>query len=180
MTYRNIICLIFSSLLAGLLAAQPASAEDRRDREMKIKAAFLHKFTKFITWPDTAGSTLTICLLEDDPFEGSLQKIAILESPTVEVVRIVDLSELSVPGICHLLYLDSAARTPVEKLLGAVRNRSIVTVSDRIGFVASGGIIELFEESNNVFFKINLAVAQRENVKISSRLLSLAKELVTK
>jgi hypothetical protein len=53
-----------------------------------------------------------------------------------------------------------------------------VTVSDIQDFAKVGGIIELYEDGVNISFIINQRKAQELGVRISSKLLFLAKEVI--
>ena len=50
-----------------------------------------------------------------------------------------------------------------------------MTVGESEGFAALGGIINLTVEGSTVHFEVNQRAAQRAGLKISSKLLSLAK-----
>ncbi|MBL7215949.1 MAG: YfiR family protein, partial [Phycisphaerae bacterium] len=52
-----------------------------------------------------------------------------------------------------------------------------LTISDLVGFAKRGGIIGFVEDNNKIRFEINLDAAQKENIKIRSQLLTLAKEV---
>ena len=51
----------------------------------------------------------------------------------------------------------------------------VLTVSDGKGFSLAGGIIELYVEGGRMRFAINLDAADRSGLRLSSRLLGLAK-----
>jgi hypothetical protein len=50
-----------------------------------------------------------------------------------------------------------------------------LTVGESEGFAALGGIINLTVEGNTVHFEVNQLAAERAGLKISSKLLSMAK-----
>jgi hypothetical protein len=51
----------------------------------------------------------------------------------------------------------------------------VLTVGDGRGFAQAGGIIELYVEAARIRFAINVDAAERSGVRLSSRLLGLAK-----
>ena len=59
--------------------------------------------------------------------------------------------------------------------LDAIRTLPVLTVSDGKGFASAGGIIELYVEDGRMRFAINVDAAERTRLRISSRLLGLAK-----
>jgi len=52
---------------------------------------------------------------------------------------------------------------------------SVFTVADQEGFAKAGGIANFFRAENRIRFEINPRAAQKAGLKISSRLLRLAK-----
>ena len=60
-------------------------------------------------------------------------------------------------------------------LFKALEGHSVLTVSDMEGFAQQGGVINLVIRNQRLGFEINEDAAQRANLKISSKLLKLAK-----
>jgi hypothetical protein len=59
--------------------------------------------------------------------------------------------------------------------LSDIRTLPILTISDARDFSHAGGIIELYVEDGHMRFAINVDAAERTGLRISSRLLGLAK-----
>ena len=57
----------------------------------------------------------------------------------------------------------------------AIKTLPVLTVSDGKGFSQAGGIIELYVEGGRMRFAINVDAAERSGLRLSSRLLGLAK-----
>ena len=51
----------------------------------------------------------------------------------------------------------------------------MLTVGETEGFAARGGVINLTVEENKVHFEVNVLAADRAGLKISSKLLAIAK-----
>jgi hypothetical protein len=69
---------------------------------------------------------------------------------------------------------DAETRRGAERL-GSLKTLPVLTVSDRKGFAESGGIIELYVDGGRVRFAINVDAVERSGLRLSSRLLGLAK-----
>ena len=71
--------IVFSCAVAGFGIASPVRAQVI-NREYKLKAAFLYKFTTYIRWPDgsfkDSKSPFVIAVLGPDPVGADLRKIA--------------------------------------------------------------------------------------------------------
>jgi len=172
-----------AGVLAGLLAAlwlfqQPCQAADQSNLEYRVKAAFLLNFTKFIDWPPEAfaepASPITICILGDDPFGRTLDQIVqgqVIDARRVVVQRI---AREQLKG-CQVLFI-SRSEKDFPKVLGSL-SPGILTVGDADGFLHGGGMIGFAIENRRVRFDINQKAAGEANLKISSKLLNVARSV---
>jgi len=142
-----------------------------------LRAAFLYNFAKFTEWPPDSLPTgpLTLCVIDDSAVEGALSELvgnSTINGRTVTISRNASGARLRA---CHLLYVRDAnsgrAAEILEELLGA----PVLTVSNGDEFIRLGGIVGLFLEEGRMRFAINPDAAQRAGVRLSSRLLQLAR-----
>ena len=63
----------------------------------------------------------------------------------------------------------------IVRRLASLRGSSVLTVADVYGFLDGGGMIQFLTENNHVRFAINVDSATRARLKVSSKLLSLAR-----
>jgi hypothetical protein len=75
----------------------------------------------------------------------------------------------------QIVFIGASERPRLEAILDALRETSVLTVSDIPGFAAEGGIVGFVLEDRRVRFEINEQAAQRASLRISSRLLNLAR-----
>ena len=145
--------------------------------ETELKAAFLFSFTKFVEWPAGVARfrQLTICVLGDPPVADALMdavKGQTIEGREIAVSRVN--ADAGLVG-CHVLYLTALNSARSQQILNALKGSPVLTVSDSDQFAETGGIVGLFVEAGKMRFAINVQAAQRARLRISSRLLSLAK-----
>jgi YfiR/HmsC-like len=162
------------------LALQPPvrAAEPAPPLEYQVKAAFLLNFTAFIDWPSpvpvSAPESFDICILGDDPFGAVLDQM--LEGETRQGRKLaVQRVRRPVPPSCRILFVGKT-----EKDLGALLSAlgpGVLTVGDETGFLRAGGMIGFVVENRRVRFDINEAAAARAGLKISSKLLSVARSV---
>jgi len=163
-----------------LLVALPALLEAQTASEYDIKAAFLYNFTKFVDWPSDAfpdPGSLKVCVLGENPFGSSLQTIAgeLVGNRKLTVMRTDSLAR---PAGCQVLFISRSERERVPQILAAVKGSPVLTVGDTRGFADEGVIINFVLEGSKVRFEINTDSAERAGLKISSKLLQLAKRIV--
>jgi hypothetical protein len=169
--------------LAGLLAVMPpALAQSPQLREYQVKAVFLFNFAQFVDWPSSAfpdrQTPLVIGVLGKDPFEGSLEEAVRGETINARPLEIRRFKSVEEVRDCHVLFISNSESAHLERILGALKGRNILTVSDVDGFAERGGMIRFVTEKNKVRFRINLDSAKAAGLTISSKLLRPA-EIVT-
>lgn len=171
-----VIALTVLFLPGGLVGAQEAN-------EYEVKAAYLYNFARFVEWPDTVSpdpnSPVVIAILGKDPFGGEIDRF--IQGKTVNGRQLVikRFSSLEAYEQCHILFVSSSERRNLPRILAAVRNKSILTVSEIDRFAESGGIINFITVENSVRFEINQAAAERVGLKISYKLLRLGRVVRT-
>jgi hypothetical protein len=167
--------------MAGL-AFFPKVAVGQQDSagEYEVKAAMLYNLTRFVEWPSSAypdAQTPTVmCILGQDPFGGSLTSIVTEQMAkggrAVEIRRVRN--DKSIHG-CHVVYISSSERKSIAEIFSNLKGSSVLTVGEMAQFAARGGMIQFSLEEKQVHFEINLDAASRADLKISSRLLVLAR-----
>ena len=148
-----------------------------RPSEYDVEAAYLFNFAKFIRWPsspDRSTSSFAICVIGDDPFGTTLDKIVSGEKIAAKTVvdkRITHLDEIS--G-CSILYISSSEANHLGRILIAAKDLPVLTVSDIPDFIERGGMIQFVLQDNRVRFAVNLEPAQHDGLTLSSDLLKVA------
>jgi hypothetical protein len=173
-------------LILGVIAcgANSASAQTSAS-EYEVKAAFVYNFLKFVDWPTNAfptqNSPYIIAVLGRDPFDnpetgGNFLDSAIngkvINERKIIIQRYEGISEV---GACHLLFISKLEKDRLKDIFASLDEKNILTISETDGFCEQGGVINLVRQGGKVRFEINLQAASRAGLKISSKLLSVAK-----
>jgi hypothetical protein len=160
----------------SLAAGYPPDADKEPTLEYQVKAAFLLNFTKFIEWPPAASADgpFTICVLGDNPFGGALDRM--VEGETAGgrglAVQKIDREQ---PAHCRIVF---AGRS--EKDLSAFLARlgpGTLTVGEDDSFLREGGMIAFVIDNRRVRFDVNLRAAANAGLRISSKLLNVARSV---
>jgi YfiR/HmsC-like len=171
--------------LAGLLtigSARWAEGQANVSGEYQVKAAFLFHFAQFVEWPPEAfkdaASPLTYCTAGEDPFHGALEASFNGKMIGDRPVRVVHFRQPQDIQGCQIVFLGTPEKKFISATLENLRGNPVLTVGESENFVKGGGIIGFFLEDNKVRFDINLDAAERAKLKISARLLTLAKTVI--
>lgn len=169
-------------VLTALGGARSASTQTNPTGEYQVKAAFLFHFAQFVDWPEgtfkDAGSPLTYCTIGEDPFHGALD--ASLNGKTIEAraVRVQHIKQAQQIQGCQVLFIGAAENRLIPEVLTALKGTPVLTVGEAEHFARNGGVIGFLQEENKIRFEINLEAAEHAKLKVSSRLLALAKTVI--
>jgi hypothetical protein len=173
------LLVLLSLLLAGTAATVTAQSSDD---EYRVKAAFLFHFAQLVDWPADAltgtDNSLYLCTFGEDPFQGALESTVEGKVIADRVIRIRHLTRSQDMTGCRILFLGKAQSKRIPMLLADLRNAAVLTVGETPGFLTAGGMICFQLQENKVRFDINLDAAQSAGLKIGSRLLVLAQNVV--
>lgn len=162
--------------------ARPASAQSATPTEYTVKAAFLYHFGQFVDWPAqafrSADAPLTYCILGDDPFQGAIELALSGKRIGSHPTQIRHLTEVREAGVCQVLFVNAAGEKPIAEALDTLKGAPVLTVGESAHFAQEGGMIGFLLEDNKIGFEINLDAAEHAKLKISARLLALAKKVI--
>jgi hypothetical protein len=178
--WRDPSLLLRRTIVAAswLLFSVPYVLGQQKPTDYQVKAAYLYNFGRFVEWPAraaaTKGDSFTVCVLGEDPFGPALD--ATLAGETIDGKNVIA-KRISTPeesSNCQILFVSSAEDGRVNKIIGALDKKAVLTVSDMPRFSQHGGMIQFLLEGNKVRFEVNLTAAQRAGLTLSSELLKIA------
>lgn len=173
-------------LVAACLTAPgvQAQADESGDAtlERRVKAAFLFKFASFIDWPPDAfaqaDSPIRIAVMGDDAMaqdvlEASMNRT--VEGRRVEVRPIAAGDTLD--GV-NILFLRDAAAARLGGSIADLEPRAILVVTESAGGLRRGSVINFVLDGGRVRFDISLDEAARRGIRLSSRLITVARQVL--
>jgi len=170
--------LVVCVLLAALTTAPPPARAGTEGREALVKAAFLYHFLEFVDWPDsvTAGEdgVVRIGVLGSDPFGPKLDEV-FRSSDDVTTFRVLRSTRADDLVDCRLVFVSSDAPEDYRTAIDVLAPLPVLTVAHHEGFAADGGHMNFFVENDRLRFEVNLAATEASGLRLSSRLLKLAR-----
>lgn len=166
--------VVLFAMLLGFAFAAGADDTGVVRREDALKAAYLFNFAKFVDWPGAADGTLTICFRGGRGVQLALSEDLANKRIGAHPLATRSLANGESGAACSVLYVAADAHRLHALPLACEQALPVLTVSDAIGFVHKGGMIELFREGNRLRFNVNVVNARCAGIRISSSLLQLA------
>ncbi len=159
-------------LVCGFL--HPLSGGAATDLEAKVKAAYLFHLIKFVDWPVLPADNFRVCIHGSDAVANLLAELSnrpIRDRP-LSVERDAD------PARCQVLFIGPGEQD-LPELLARSRRSGVLTVSDQSGFARSGGIVGFYKDAGKIKLEINPEAARVANLRISAKLMELARPVST-
>lgn len=158
---------------AVLSAAHPSQAADG-SLEPAIKAVYLFKFAPFVQWPEAARASsadpFLVCIVGADPFGPLLDRAVAGQRVGRRPIAVRRFETVQKSAGCRIMYL-AGSPAQVAEAVRAVRGAPVLTIAEGEG---EGAVIGFVVREQRVRFVVDIHAAADNNLKISSKLLSLA------
>ncbi|WP_342117291.1 YfiR family protein [Pseudoduganella sp. OTU4001] len=141
--------------------------------ERSVKAAFLYKFLGYMEFPSDPGPTLVVGVLGADELAAELVQITSGRNVGNRAISVRNLRDGDSLAGLHVLFVGADAAQPGSALRAAEKNGT-VTVTEQDDGLQTGSVINFRVVDQRVRFEVSLPAAERCNVRLSSRLLSVA------
>lgn len=183
-----------------LLTSAAVWADDDADVEKlsKIKSAYLLNFMKFAAWPDEAfeneRSPIGVAVVGEDTLGEMLDRTFadrhVHDRPIVvrryrfpsprdydsrrqyEEATTEMYAQLN---SMHVVYICQSEDDRIDEILSYVTSKHVMTVGESSRVVRAGVVLGLALEEGRVVFYVNKKSLERQNLRISSKVLNLAK-----
>jgi hypothetical protein len=181
--FFRIFLLLFSLLLVWT-AARSAFAQSPFDgaSEERVKAAYLYKLPNYVEWPALSfarnDSPYVIGIVEADAIANELIKISGGRRINNRPVLVRKLRSGDAPEGVHLLFVGRAERGRIEQIAKSVQSQPILIVTETEGALGQGSMINFVKTDDRIRIEVSLDTAEKSGLKLSSRLLAIAVNVV--
>jgi hypothetical protein len=161
----------------GLCFAAQTSAQ--AVAESQVKAAYLYNFAKFVEWPSEVfrnpEDPAVICVIGDERTSDVLESAV---SGKKANGRPVEARRPHSPAdfkSCQVLFIGFPDKERIAELLNALQRSKVLTVGQSDQFIPLGGMINLAIKHATIELEIDPEASNAAGLKISSRLLVVAR-----
>lgn len=169
------LCSILAAAVALSVTGGRAGGEPAVN---DVKAEMLVNVAKFVEWPAQRGGSrgqLMFVILGEDELAGTIAALLSTKSIRGRQVFVRCVRRLADVKDAQVLFVAASEQKRIPEALLAVQGLSVLTVADVSGFAAMGGMVEFVQQGDKVRLEINPTSAERARLKISAKLLALAK-----
>jgi hypothetical protein len=176
-------CALSVVLAVGLASPRPAQADAQAD-EYRVKAAFLYKFGGYVEWPDRsfarADSPVAIGVMGADALADELAQIVSGRNVNGRPVLVRKLRPGDPIAGLHILFIGRVDRGRLAEILAAAKGQALLTVTESEEGLELGSMINFVVVENKVRFDVAPPPSESDNLKISTRLLGVARKVVSR
>ena len=162
-------------LFAAIVAPRGAHALP----EPQIKAAFIYRFTQFVTWPDDAfagkDEPFIVATVGDDSLTATLQQVMAGRVVNGRPIVVVHFASVDRIEHCHLLFVPASQQRTAPAILAKDGNAPVLTVGDGDEFMNQGGAIRLFVEDSRMKFEVDPDVLGAAGLKAGAQLMKVGR-----
>lgn len=169
-------------LVAGGAGECAAQADEAQAAEYRVKAAFLYKFGSFVEWPPDAFARpeipFVIGVIGADELADELAQVVAGRSVSGHPITVRKLRRGSSLAGLQVLFIGRADGGRLAEILAPAKGQPMLTVTESEGALAHGSVINFVVVGDKVRFDVALPPAELGNLKISARLLAVARRVI--
>ena len=167
------VCATAFCSVVELAYAQSAS------NEAEVKAAFVYNFLKFVDWPPAslprADQPLTVAIIGEGRVADAAASLLEGKKVSVHPLAVIRVKPGDPLSDVHAVFITGADHKEAQRTLASMAAAPVLTISDDAHFASRGGMIGLYVEDRRVRFEVNTDAADARGLRVSSRLLALAR-----
>lgn len=149
--------------------------------EYQVKAAFLCKFGSYVEWPAQAfgggDAPFIIGVAGTDAVADELRRIAANQTVNGRPLGVRQIGRGDAVDALHVLFIARSAAARTAELLAAVQRLAVLTVTEEERESGVAGMINFVVVDDKVRFDVALQAAEARQLKISARLLQVARRV---
>jgi hypothetical protein len=169
--------------IAMLIVAWPGSnglAAEARDQsqlsEAQVRAGFLYNCAIFVAWPSTAFTSDEFVIgIAGDHVLSEVIKEMQGQKVNGRTLRVVPVRSNDDLAKVHILFVAGTDSTAMRRMLAEVGRAPILTVGEHDSFTTDGGVVRLYTDQGRLRFEINTTHAEDAGLRVSAKMLGLAK-----
>ncbi len=162
------------ALWQGVVSSLPAQAVDAVS-EGSLKAAIVYNIPLFVEWPAETKTNFNFCVYGKSPLLDALRQ---LEGKSIKgrKLSVIQFNDQSDATDCQaLVILGGLANPKRAELISKLQNKALLIIAEDAAPPPSEVMINLLVVNGKIIFEANPELAKSVGLKLSSKLLRLAK-----
>jgi hypothetical protein len=180
-TWRRAIwlrCLMVAMMVCAGLGSWVQAVAGEWANEYQLKAAFVYKLMSFVEWPaNVVGGRMIVGFAGEGAMATSLMDSINGKRLGAVPIQVRNVRTPAEMRECNVLIVGYPDHSRTQETLSYVKNMNMLTIGDGEEFARMGGMVALVPYQNTFHITVNPRAVERAHLKLSAKLLSLAKLL---
>lgn len=180
---RRALAAVLAIVSGTLLGGSPAGAAEEPTLEHRVKAAFLYQFVGYVEWPPRSftlpDAPVVIAVMGADAVAAELRQVVTGRTAGGRKVAVKQVRPGEPLAGVHILFIGSAESARLAQVAQSAQPRPVLTVTEAEGALEQGSMINFVIVDRRVRFEVALDSAERNGLRLSSRLLAVAQQVRT-
>jgi hypothetical protein len=159
-------------LIAGMIGSGSVFAQQKPVHE--IYSMMVFNFVKYIQWPDGGTGEFVIGIAGNNEMYKTMSEWYTGSKFGGRSCVIKKIESSFDAASCHVLFLDKSRSGEFEKVQSAVKGKSTLLITDKIGLGEKGSGINFKVVDNKLKFELNQKVLEASNLRVAGALTSMA------
>ncbi|MGZ4035604.1 MAG: YfiR family protein [Bacteroidia bacterium] len=170
---KILFILVSVLLLSSWMVVMPDQSEEANAH---VKAIYIYNFTKYIEWPENykEGNFVVGVLGTNAPLINELNKMAQSKTVGTQKFEIKNVTSLADVAKCHIIYILTDNSSQLSDVIGKVKGKSALIVTDKIGLATKGAAINFIIDGNKQKIELNRSNLEKYKLKVASTLVEMS------
>ncbi len=180
---RGARAALLLALLAplGWLSPSPVHAQiasDAQTNERSVMAAYIYRFITYVEWPASAypnaDAPIVIGVVNADDIAAELEQVVQGRTALNRRLQVRRLALGDAWTGVNVLFIGGENAAKFLQAAKTLTDRSVLTITGVDRGIEHGSVINFVHVDGRVRFEVNVAVAEKSGLRLSSRLLTVA------
>ena len=180
--YKGIAYALVSFILATALFLPMTRLRAQAYSDVNIKAAYIYKLGKFVTWAGQKHMPINFCYMESSRLaeeESVGRSFARFVKGKSAEWRVHEIRNAGALENCDILFISESEESALESVLSKAADKDILTISDAKRFIYKDGMLGfILDDQNRVKMEANLKNIKKTGVMVGAVVLELMQEVV--
>ena len=165
----------------GWLSSWPTQAQvvsDAHSNERSVMAAYIYRFITYVEWPASAfpnaEAPIVIGVVNADDIAAELEQVVRGRTALNRRLQVRRLALGDAWTGVNVLFIGGEAAPKFLQAAKMLPERSVLTITGVDRGIEHGSVINFVQVDGRVRFEVNVAVAEKSGLRLSSRLLTVA------
>lgn len=180
---RSVRAALLLALLVplGSLLPWPVHAQitsDAQLNERSVMAAYIYRFITYVEWPVSAFANaeapIVIGVVNADDIAAELEQIVVGRTALNRRLQVRRMTVGDGATGVHVLFIGGEGAPKLLQAAKTLAERPVLTITSVDRGIEHGSVINFVQLEGRVRFEVNVAVAEKSGLRLSSRLLTVA------